>query len=334
MIRPQPPATENQRIAALGATGLLDTDPEERFDRYTRLTRRLLNMPIALVSLVDAERQWFKSRQGLAATETPRDVSFCGHAILENEVMVIEDARLDARFHDNPLVTGDPKVQFYAGAPLTSPDGHTLGTLCVIDHEPRSLDADDVEALKDIAAMVSGELAALQMATLDNLTGLSNRRGFEMLMRQALHACARHDTSAVLTMIDLDGFKAINDQLGHAAGDNALIEFADVLSTTFRESDVIARLGGDEFCVLLTDTDTANAWHSIERFRATLDARNADPRSEYKLHFSAGVTDWDPEKHATIDDLLAVADRHMYERKRKKRAGRAPTGPFPRVVGA
>ncbi|MDH3589963.1 MAG: GAF domain-containing protein, partial [Gammaproteobacteria bacterium] len=184
MIKPAIPHDEEARVAALKDTGVLDTCPEERFDRYTRLTRRLFDVPIALVSLVDRERQWFKSKQGLEASETPRDISFCGHAILGDEIFVVENASNDERFHDNPLVTEDPSIRFYAGCPLTSPDGHRLGTLCIIDCEPRVLQSTDLDALQDIAAMVSSELAALRLATIDELTGLSNRRAFNMIADQ------------------------------------------------------------------------------------------------------------------------------------------------------
>ena len=141
------------RLDELQRLGILDTAQEERFDRYTKLARRLFDMPIVLVSLVDSNRQWFKSRVGLAATETPRDISFCGHAILEEQPLIIEDASADKRFHDNPLVTTDPNIRFYAGCPVKGPDGHPLGTICLIDREPRVHSDSDIESLKDIGDM-------------------------------------------------------------------------------------------------------------------------------------------------------------------------------------
>ena len=119
---------------------VLDTSPEERFDRLTRVAKRMFDVPIALVSLVDADRQWFKSCVGLSAAETSRDISFCGHAILGEDTFVISDARADERFADNPLVVGEPKIQFYAGCPLRALDGWKLGTLCIIDRTPRSME--------------------------------------------------------------------------------------------------------------------------------------------------------------------------------------------------
>lgn len=137
---------------------LLDSKPEERFDRLTRMAGRLLNMPISALSLVDADRQWFKSVQGLSVDQGPRDASFCAHAILEDGPMVVPDAFLDRRFADNPAVTGEPFVRFYAGVPVHAPDGSAIGSFCVIDHRPRELDARDLQLLKDLAQMVEEEL--------------------------------------------------------------------------------------------------------------------------------------------------------------------------------
>jgi PAS domain S-box-containing protein len=158
MKQPPIPGNETQRLRALKATGLLDTHPEERFDRLTRLASRTLDLPIALVSLVDEQRQWFKSAVGLTAPETGRDISFCGHAIHSDDIMVVPDARLDPRFAGNPLLSGDRPVIFYAGAPLRSPDGYRLGTLCVIDHAPRAFGARERRILRDLADCVEQEI--------------------------------------------------------------------------------------------------------------------------------------------------------------------------------
>ena len=136
------PFEENQRLAALYDYDVLDTPAEACFDRITRLAANHFAVPIALISLVDPVRQWFKSRVGLDASETPREISFCGHAILNDDVMQVEDATLDPRFADNPLVTAAPHIRFYAGAPLIAPGGFRLGTLCIIDRRARSLLSD------------------------------------------------------------------------------------------------------------------------------------------------------------------------------------------------
>lgn len=144
MQAPAIPDYERQRLDALRRLAILDSSAEERFDRITRMARNLFEVPISLISLVDGERQWFKSRCGLDAQETPRDISFCGHAILGEEIFVVEDATRDPRFADNPLVLGDPHIRFYAGSPLHIAGGYKVGTLCLIDRQPRQLDARTV----------------------------------------------------------------------------------------------------------------------------------------------------------------------------------------------
>ena len=145
-----PTSDEAARMSALRALEILDTEAEAQFDNLTRLAADLCALPIALVSLVDSERQWFKSRVGLDAPETPREHAFCAHAIHGEDVMVVEDASRDVRFANNPLVTGEPNIRFYAGAPLITRDGHALGTLCVIGDAPRTISAQETRALETL----------------------------------------------------------------------------------------------------------------------------------------------------------------------------------------
>jgi GAF domain-containing protein len=147
-----------QRLNALRSLLILDTPPEERFDRITRFAASEFDTPVALVSLIDERRQWFKARVGLDACETSRDISFCGHAIEGSNVLVIGDARDDPRFADNPLVTGDPFIRFYAGAPLILPGGLSVGTLCLIDTEPRTFSRIDQSILCALRDVVVEEL--------------------------------------------------------------------------------------------------------------------------------------------------------------------------------
>jgi len=312
------PADEAERLAALRSTKLLDSPPVERFDRFTRIARRLFGVPIALVSLVDAERQWFKSRQGLDVSETPRDISFCGHAILGGDVLVVPDATRDPRFRDNPLVTGDPNVRFYAGYPLRGPDGYRVGTLCVIDRSPRELSTDEIELLRDLGAMIEAEIGALALATTDPLTGISNRLGFEAIAGKCLARCRRDGSNATLMSFDLDGFKRINDLLGHAAGDASLQRFAAALLAVSREADVVARLGGDEFCLLLLDSDTDGAARVESRLRSWLAEIATDAKTP-RIEFSAGAVAFDPSLHASLADLAHDADQLMYQHKARRR---------------
>ena len=152
-------SNEDLRLEALRSYRILDTEPEECFDNFTHLAAQICGSAISLISLVDAERQWFKSKVGLDSNETPRDLAFCAHAILEpEELMVVRDATKDERFGDNPLVTGKPEIRFYAGAPLMNGEGFPLGTLCVIDREPRDLAEDQKEALTILGRCVVSQL--------------------------------------------------------------------------------------------------------------------------------------------------------------------------------
>src|SRR5580692_88306 len=152
------PANEEARIAALEKYAILDSDPEQSFDDLTLLASYVCKTPIALISLVDEDRQWFKSRVGIEASETSRDIAFCSTAILQGELFVVPDALADDRFRDNPLVVSDPHIRFYAGAPLVNEDGYALGTLCVVDQTPRELEPEQKEALKALSRLVLGQL--------------------------------------------------------------------------------------------------------------------------------------------------------------------------------
>ena len=160
MITPALPVDEKERIAELHSLGILDTPAEARFDRITRTAARLFNVPIALISLVDTNRQWFKSCQGVSERETSRDISFCGHAILEDKILNVPDAHRDPRFADNPLVTAENGIRFYAGCPLLGPGGRKIGTMCIADNKPRTMSEADLTQLADLSEWASLELAA------------------------------------------------------------------------------------------------------------------------------------------------------------------------------
>ncbi|MDE2143663.1 MAG: CHASE3 domain-containing protein, partial [Elusimicrobia bacterium] len=182
MIPAPLPSDESERLSTLRSLGLLDTPAEERFDRIVRLAQNLFDVPIALISLVDADRQWFKAKRGLEADQTPRDVSFCAHAILGTETMEVPDATQDERFWDNPLVTGAPDLRFYAGAPLSAPNGTKIGTLCLIDRKPRKLTESQQQILRDLAELAESEISATvpPPAQRDAEVRESERRGAAM----------------------------------------------------------------------------------------------------------------------------------------------------------
>jgi len=319
VIKPEIPVDEASRLETLRALNILDTSPEERFDRLTRLAKRLFDVPIVLLSLVDENRQWFKSCEGLNVTETSRDISFCGHAILGDDVLLVPDALLDQRFFDNPLVVDDPKIRFYAGCPLRVPNGSKLGTLCLMDHNPRSMDLGDLDLLRDLVRMAELEVAAVQLATMDELTLLSNRRGFLALGQHAFNFCKRQKLQASLLFFDLDKFKQINDGFGHAEGDQALKSFASLLKQNFRDSDIVGRFGGDEFVILTTDCSEAETQNSLERLQTLVDRHNESSQRGYAIRFSVGAIGFENSRHDTFEELLAEADALMYEQKKQKR---------------
>lgn len=312
------PGNEPERLAALRSYDVLDTSCEKVFDDIARLAARLTGRPIALVSLIDSDRQWFKAHHGLAIRETPRDMAFCAHAILTPEApMVVPDATLDPRFVDNPLVYEATPVRSYVGVPLTNPEGHALGTLCVIDREPRETSPEQLEVLGSLANAVSTALELrramlrLRDQTLtDGLTGLPNRSALIAAVDQAIHRQRALGESFSLLFCDLDGFKRVNDQLGHATGDRVLCVVAEVLRGSIRQRDLVARLGGDEFCAVLEDTESTGML--AERLRATLEARMA--AQGWPVTASIGAVTF-PEPPASASAAVDLADRHMYAAK-------------------
>ena len=229
MIKPPIPENENERLAALQAYNILDTLPEEGFDEITLIASEICQTPISLVSLIDSDRQWFKSRKGLLVNETAKDYAFCAHAILEpDKVMVVNNALQDVRFADNPLVINQPEVIFYTGVPLVTPDGHALGTLCVIDHKPKELSISQIATLKALAGQVVAQLELRKKNRELNELSLELKRSNEYLERFAVMAA--HDIRNPLTSILLTGkilkerFKDSLDEKGN--------KFLDIINTS------------------------------------------------------------------------------------------------------
>ncbi len=310
MIKPPIPADEFRRLESLRSLKLLDTPPEERFDRVTRLAQRVFGVPIALVSLIDADRQWFKSNQGLDATETPRDISFCGHAIVGDRIMVVNDATGDERFCDNPLVCGDPNIRFYAGYPINAPDGAKIGTLCLIDSEPRDMSKEDLKLLRELGRMIEEELLLATMTTTDGATGLSNRLGFTLVSEHLLAMCRRMDVPASLLVFTLANLRDIDTASGQDVAERAIVELGHLLQTCFRDSDVIARLGMDTFGVLLAGTNLDGADRGRERLNDLVTQLNLDAQAGYEMELRAEVVAYSAERHSNPDALVReVKDR-------------------------
>lgn len=316
-----PAVEECLRLETLHGLEILDTPAEERFDRLTRLARRLFDVPMALVTLVDADRLWLKSGGTRGVSEYPRDRSFCARAIQGDDVLLIRDASIDPVFHDNPFVTGEPGVRFYAGCPLRVSNGSKLGTFCLIDTRPRSFSADENALLQDLARMAEREIVAFELAAIDELTLLSNRRGFLALANKALRRHAAEVRPSTLLFFDLDGFKAVNDRHGHAEGDRAIVAFSRLLVNALRSEDIVGRLGGDEFVALLAGASLRRAHEAVNRLRAEVVAYNAQSGLPYALRFSVGMAEHDGGTAPEVGVLLTEADQAMYAQKQAKAQG-------------
>jgi len=349
------PTNEDARLGELQDLEILDTLPEQAYDDITFLASAICQAPIALVSLVDHDRQWSKSRIGLTATETPRDVAFCAHAILDPaNILVVRDAQQDDRFATNPLVTRDPAIRFYAGAPLVTSRGNALGTLCVIDTEPRQLSAEQAQSLNALARQVVAQLelrrtvATLRkkdsehrvyekqlevyqhrleenLATIrhlsltDPLTGLYNRRALMDKLNEECALLARYNTEVSFALVDIDRFKQYNDAHGHLAGDELLEAVAKLVENNSRSTDMVARYGGDEFAVIFRNTGAEGAQHLAERIRSTIeDTLRPFGDITVSIGVAAGSSATPTPSH-----LIDVADQALY---RSKEAGRNRVG--------
>ncbi len=338
MLTPPDHPGEAERLRSLRSLNVLDTPAEDRFDRITRLARRMFDVPIVAISLVDESRQWFKSVIGLAARQTSRDISFCGHAILQAGTLVVEDAACDQRFADNPLVTEDPGIRFYAGHPLSGPDGQRLGTLCIIDREPRRLSDQDRLALQDLATLAETELTAARLsrsqqeliarlaqaerqALLDSLTGLWNRAGILQVLQRELLEGSREAHPVSVIMADIDHFKAINDEHGHGRGDEVLREVAARLRGAVRPADGTGRIGGEEFALVLPGCGEPAALQLAERVRvsvagAPIETGGALDGLAVPVTLSLGVTTVPPSDDPLPPaSALERADSALYEAK-------------------
>ncbi len=329
------------RLAALFDTGLLDTPPEEGFDRLTRLAARLTGAPVTFVSLLDAGRDFYKSTYGmsgaLSSTRELKGRTFCHHALVSKEALILEDVTQLPVFCDVPTVAS-LGVRAYAGIPLKTEAGEVLGSFCAIDFKPKQWSEQDIEVLVELAHSAMREIrlrkalhqaealnvqllaqikrvdelnrALGELATTDALTGLNNRRSFDHSLQLELAIVERRNTPLSLLMLDVDHFKRINDNFGHEAGDKVLVAIAQMLNGCARVVDVVARVGGEEFAVILPNTDADGAMDVAERMRTAVAQANwlAHPAT-----ISIGVATLQMKESASR--LYSRADAALYAAK-------------------
>lgn len=349
MIPPGRPVDEASRQAALAAYRILDTPREAAYDDLVAIATAICDVPMAFVSLVDRDRQWFKAKIGLEDTETSRDLSFCGHALLAPDtLMVVDDTLADPRFHDHPMVTGPPHVRFYAGAPLRVGGGSALGAFCVIDRRPRQLAPAQLAALEALSRQatrllelhrISGELSLqleerdwyeqqllhyqqelemenadlAEQSTTDPLTGLLNRRAFSHLLDEAIEMARSESTPLSLAIVDIDHFKSINDNHGHGEGDRVLQALGAYLRGQASARGRVARLGGEEFVQLMSGCASDAAVAECERLRTDVTAMDLGIPVTVSIGTASLEAGDDPSS------LLGRADAALYDAKRNGR---------------
>jgi diguanylate cyclase (GGDEF)-like protein len=305
------PADEDQRLRELERYGILNADSDEHFDRILDLTAAIFQTPIVAISLVEADRQWFLAKLGLSVSETPREMALCAHAIVHDEVMVVPDARADERFRSNPLVFGDPHIRFYAGAPLQTPEGHNLGTLCVIDREPRDLGPEQRELLHRLAQLAMRELELRRLAHLCPITGLPTLHTFLSIGEREFERARRDQHPLSLLLFDLDNLRLINNRWGHLAGDQVLTDVVQLARTFLQEQDFAARLGDGEFALLLVGIDGEQAMGLAEGLRtAVAHLPGVHTHSDFHLHISGGLTVLSASDLG-FNDLIQRAERAL-----------------------
>jgi diguanylate cyclase (GGDEF)-like protein len=333
------PHEEPRRLQSLREYEILDTPPEPQFDDLTRLAAEICGTPMATIGLIDADRQWFKSKVGPVPAQTSLEDSFSARTILNGRLSVVPDATRDRRFANSRFVTGAPHVRFYAGAPLTSHDGYALGTLAVLDSVPRSLTHAQEQALQTLARQVMAQLELRRTvarlrhdAMHDSLTGLPNRALFHQRLGESLSR-AKQDPAFRYSVLflDLDRFKVVNDSLGHAAGDQLLVSIARTLEKCARGlgsqggagsfgrqgagAHTVARMGGDEFTMLLSGVGDAEA------SAAAADVLRAVGSTPFRIGghevftgASIGIVHGDA-RYERAEDLVRDADAAMYRAK-------------------
>ena len=340
------PINEAARLEALLNYQILDTLPEDAYDDITLLASEICGTPMAAVSLIDSTRQWFKSKVGLAIPETARDNAFCAHAILEPDITIVSDTEADERFADNPLVTGEPWIRFYAGAPLLTQKGEALGTLCVIDQVQRTLTEKQINSLRALSRQVMAQMelrrhvglqeknqqilkeyqdtlertnAMLQQQSLtDDVTGFNNTRFLHQYLDRCLSPTPGELEKLTLVFFDMDNFKQVVDKHGHLLGAKVLKEVAEVVHSYLDTEDRIVRYGGDEYIVILPGQAGEDAHSKTEAIRKGISSTPYLQLEEIHLRVTAsfGLATF-PNDARDKKQLLMAADQCLFKSKKE-----------------
>ncbi|WP_313531114.1 sensor domain-containing diguanylate cyclase [Shinella sp.] len=306
---------EKDRLAALDNLDLLNSPRDDGFDRFVRLIQQIFTVEIGLVSLIDGHRQWYQACSGLSADDVPLEDTFCRYVLNDEQPMVVQDATKDPRFVTHPAVTGPDHVRFYAGVPLRTKAGHTIGTVCAIDRTPRSFGRRDLDILQELAGAAMDRIELMQTASTDSLTEALTRRAFKREAEQMIAAALRHKHDLACVVLDVDHFKKVNDTYGHAAGDEVLKAVAATCRAKLRASDLFGRLGGEEFAILLSHVGAEDAMSAAEKLRAEIAARAISGEfGTLNVTASFGASALSIVGR-DIETLLAQADAAMYKAK-------------------
>ncbi|MCB6183934.1 diguanylate cyclase [Leeia sp. TBRC 13508] len=338
---------ESERLASLKRMLILATPDEEVFDRVTRVAQRYFQVPIALITLLDEERQWFKSCIGLPIRETERNLSFCTHAILSDDVMMVEDAREDPRFCRNPFVTGAPHIVFYAGYPIKNSEGFRLGTLCIVDHQRRKLTHQEKLTLKDLGVWVEQVMKlrtlsevqtqmlevideAERRSLLDNYLNIWNKTAIIDVLNREVNRAYRHQRALSLMMVRIENMAALQAQYGDAFTASATLDVVRNIRSVTRSFDSIGVYDFDSFMVVLPESDaikTAEIWGKLHEATGMLPCLVGDELIDLTLKVgicSSTFVGYTPNPQEMMmdaliqlnkplpDDLLPVTDDDDY----------------------
>ncbi len=305
---------ETGRLIALRDLKLVDTPPERRFDRVTQLAARMTGSPIAIVSIVEETRIFFKSISRDATTAVDlgsphREYWFCSHVVAAGRPLVVGDARTDDRFDRLAVVSDDPAVLAYAGVPLRAPTGEHVGALAVLDVEAREYSDAEVGALAELARLIEAELSALPHLAIDALTGALNTRTFSRLGDRFLELADSRGLPACLVRLEVRGLSAVKAEFGFEAGDAALTETAQLMGSAVRGSDLVGRVATDAFGVLLFGSDAAATKAVLSRLQKATAQHNAsrDRPYPFRLSFDIGVAEHRPGGSADVATQLVTA---------------------------